>query len=394
MVFNFKLLLRLVCKSLFATRGTNARLTAKRSVLLFLGLSAYTFSEIANWIGFLLDEIFFRSYRKLEIREPVFILGVPRSGTTYLHRLLAKDDKQFTSMTFFEIMFAPSITQKKIWMTIWAMDRRLGSPIFNQILTLEKRIFMSMDQIHKTSLFEPEEDENILFHIFSSATLGYIFPFDDEIRPFMFFDEEILPLDRARIMKFYQQCVQRHLFVVGKDKRYLSKNPSFSSKVQSIGETFPDAKVICMLRTPFEVLPSVLNTISNWYKFFTSPIEPCPMRETILLMIAHWYRYPVYQLKKWANERQVVLKYENLMQNPEHTILSIYERFGFDISTHFRQILREATEKAKQYKSSHNYSLEQTGLTHEQIISDYKDILEQFNFDNIEDPQQAEQQSL
>lgn len=393
MVFNFKLLFRLVYKSLFATRGTNARLTVKRLVLLFFGLSGYTLSEIANWTGFLMDEIFFRSYRKLEIRRPVFILGVPRSGTTYLHRLLTKDDTQFTSMTFFEIMFAPSITQKKIWMNIRTLDQRLGRPLFKQILAMEKRMFMSMDHIHKTGLFEPEEDENILFHIFSSATLGYIFPFDEEIRPFMFFDNEISSPDRARIMKFYKQCVQRHLFVFGKDKRYLSKNPNFSPKVRSINETFPDAKVICMLRTPFKVLPSVLNTTSNWYNFFTTPIEPYPMRETILLMISHWYRYPSYQLKKWPTERQVVLKYENLMQDTEHTILSIYERFGFDISPHFRQILRETKEKAKQYKSSHDYSLEQTGLTHEQIISDYKDILEQFNFDTKEGLQQAEQQS-
>ena len=391
MVFNFKLLFRLVYKSLFATRGTNVRLTAKRLAFLFLGLSAYTLSEIANWTGFLMDEIFFRSYRKLEVREPVFILGTPRSGTTFLHRLLAKDDKQFTTMTLFEIMFAPSITQKKVWEVILSLDQRLGRPLLKMMLVVEKRMFTRMDHVHKVGLFEPEEDESILLHICSSTNLSFIFPFDDEIRPFLFFDEKISPTDRARIMTFYKQCVQRHLFVFGKSRRYLSKNPSFSPKVRSIEETFPDAKIICLLRTPFKVLPSVLSAASSWHNFFGSPIEPYPIRETILLAIAHWYQYPVCQLKKWPTERQAVLKYENLMQDPEHTILNFYDRFGFDPSSSFCQILRDTKEEVQQYKSSHTYCLEQTGLTYEQIISYYRDIFEQLNFDINEVSPQPEQ---
>ena len=115
MAFNFKLFFRLAYRTLFHTRGTNARLTPKRIFILLLMAVLYGAVEITNWLGFLLDSILFRDCRNLLIREPVFIVGVPRSGTTFLHRLLARDEEQFTSMKFWEILFAPSIIQKKIY---------------------------------------------------------------------------------------------------------------------------------------------------------------------------------------------------------------------------------------------------------------------------------------
>ena len=105
--FDFKLMFRLAYKSLFAAKGTHARLTPKRIGILLLLAPTFVLVELVTWMGFLLDEIFFRKYRTIEIKQPVFIIGVPRSGTTFLQRLLAQDEDQFTSMKFWEILLAP-----------------------------------------------------------------------------------------------------------------------------------------------------------------------------------------------------------------------------------------------------------------------------------------------
>jgi hypothetical protein len=375
---------QLVYKSLFATRGTSARLTPKRlGIILFL-FPTYTLLEIANWLGFLLDEIFFRKYREVEVRGPVFIVGNARSGTTFLQRLLSKDEENFTSMKLWEIVFAPSITQKKFWMVLGRLDRGLGGPLAKQILRLENRWFASYGRMHKTSLFEHEEDEFILFHIFSSVWLVFVFPFEDDLRPFMRFDDELTRECRVRIMAFYKRCVQCHLFVFGRGRRFLSKNPAFSPKVESIGETFPDAKVVCMIRTPFKVLPSMFNMARQLYNSFTSPVEPYPVPEVFNSLITYWYRHPVEKLEEWVPNRKAILKYTDLVQNPEQTVVNLYERFGFDMHPQFRQTLREEAENARQFKSRHVYSLEQTGFTREQVISEYKDIFERFGFDTMD----------
>ena len=77
MAFNFKLLFRLAYKALFASSGTHARLTPKRIFILLVAAFLYAAVEIANWIGFFLDRIFFPGYHRQEIRQPVFIIGVP-----------------------------------------------------------------------------------------------------------------------------------------------------------------------------------------------------------------------------------------------------------------------------------------------------------------------------
>jgi DNA-binding MurR/RpiR family transcriptional regulator len=89
-------------------------------------------------------------------------------------------------------------------------------------------------------------------------------------------------------------------------------------------------------------------------------------------------------LEEWPQERHAIIKYGTLVQNSEQTVLNLYERFGFNMHPRFRQVLQEEAEKARQYKSQHVYSLEQTGLTREKVVSDYKDIFERFGFDTME----------
>jgi hypothetical protein len=105
------------------------------------------------------------------------------------------------------------------------------------------------------------------------------------------------------------------------------------------------------------------------------------MHEALLKVAAYIYRYPIDQLEKWPPERQSVIRYNALVQNPEQTVLSLYDRFGLDMSPQYRQVLQEEMHRARQYKSSHRYSLEQCGLTREQVVSDYSDIFERFGFD-------------
>ena len=49
------------------------------------------------------------------------------------------------------------------------------------------------------------------------------------------------------------------------------------------------------------------------------------------------------------------------MADPEGTIRQIYQRFNFELSPEFAEILRAEAEKAKSYKSKHRYSLQEDG---------------------------------
>ena len=61
---------------------------------------------------FALDPVLFPSLRRTEVRAPTFCIGHARSGTTYLHRLMA-EDPQFSYALMYELFF-PSLLEKKL----------------------------------------------------------------------------------------------------------------------------------------------------------------------------------------------------------------------------------------------------------------------------------------
>lgn len=380
MPFNFSLMLRMYLKSIFAYHETGARFTVKRIVFVLSFPIWYGFLEITNWICLFADEILFPGYRKVEIKKPVFIAGFPRSGTTYLHRVM-DNDAQFSSLKMWEIIFAPSILQKKFFLALGRLDRMMGQPLYRMAIALEDKVFAGSRSMHKISHFEAEEDEIILIHIFSSLFLTFMFPFE-EMNRFSRFDTDISPERREKIMRFYKKCVQRHLYVFGPDKHFLSKNPASSSKINSIYETFPDACIICTVRQPFEALPSAISWVSYGFEQFNTA-DQTVVTEKILSLISHFYTYPLEQLDLRPETCRMIETYDNLVADPGAFVTRIYKQFGFTITDDYRKYLDQETEKSKKYRSKHSYSLDQYGLTPEQVTTDFKPIFDRFGFESV-----------
>ncbi|MBN2108285.1 MAG: sulfotransferase, partial [Deltaproteobacteria bacterium] len=320
MLFNFSLLFRVACKSLFKTRGTHARLTPKR--LFFLaGIALFYCSvETASWIGFFLDTIFFPGYRRQAVRQPVFIIGPPRSGTTFLQRLLAEDEGRFSSMKSWEIMLAPSVTQKKLFAALGRLDSLCGSPLYRLARAAETHMFKKFSTFHPISFFEAEEDSMILLHIFSSANAFFLLPFTEELWPYFVFDEQLPAEQRRRILGFYKRCVQNHLYAFGADKIFLSKNPLFSAMIQSLDEVFPDAKFIYLARTPFETVPSTISMVSSYFCTVMSPLAPYPYLNEQLELLSLYYTYPLQQFKNLPPDRRHIIRYTALVEQPAQTV--------------------------------------------------------------------------
>jgi omega-hydroxy-beta-dihydromenaquinone-9 sulfotransferase len=378
MTFNARLMIRMWLKSIFAYHTTGARFTVKRICFVLFFPLWFLFQETLTWICLFLDEIFFPGYRRIVVDKPLFVLGFPRGGTTFLHRLIHKDEKQFTSLKLWEILFAPSIFQKKFFLLLGKADRLIGKPLYRLAVAIENRMFAGSRTMHRLSHFEPEEDEIILMHIFSSLFLLFMFPFE-EMEPFSRFDTDISPKQKKAIMGFYKKCVQRHLYVFGPEKHFLSKNPASSSKINAIYETFPDARIVCIVRTPFEAVPSAISWISyGFYRFNTA--DQAVVTQRVLSLISHWYTYPLKHLDRRPPSCQAVETYDRMMADPGGFVKALYARFGYPLSDPYRLLLAQETERAKNYKSKHVYSLEQYGLTREKIVSDFAPVFERFDF--------------
>lgn len=393
MTYNFRLFWRTFYRSFFASKHTPARLTRKRIIFLLLFYLVWPIGSLFIWLGFLLDEIFFPGYKKQPIEKPLFILGNFRSGSTFLHRLLSRDTENFTSLTTFDIYLAPSITAKKIVQFIARIDRACGGPLKRAALAFDRRSLGKV-RIHQISFFQPEEDENIHMHIWSTYFVSFLFPFMDAMPPYQFFDEALSAEEKRGIMAFYKSMLQRHMYATGK-KHFVAKNPAFCAKIETLAEFFPDARILYLIRNPLDMLPSTVSWINYARRVFTEPREQYLYLDEIVKLTQFWYRHPLAYLDSHPADLHLILKFDDLISDPERVIRTFYRRFGYAAGPRLGQIVAESVAETLAQQGDHTYSYEEMGFTREGLIALYPEIFERFNFDKrewtvskVEEPQQ------
>jgi omega-hydroxy-beta-dihydromenaquinone-9 sulfotransferase len=383
MYYNFRNFWRTAYLSFSALDNSPARLTRKRITFLLLFYVVWPIGSLMHWFCFFLDDILFPGHKTQPIEKPLFILGNLRSGSTFLHRLLSRDVETFTSMTIWDIYLTPSVTQKKLTQLVSRLDNKWGGHLHRLLYDFDRRT-LGKYKIHRISFFQPEEDENLLFHSWDSYWLSFLFPFAGKMPDHGHFDEA-LPLEHKRhIMTFYRSMLQRHLYATGK-KYFVSKSPAFSPKIETLLEFFPDARIIYLARNPLDMLPSTISWINYARGVFTEPKEKYSYQDEILDFTQHWYRYPLKYLDAHPSPRYLILKYDNLIQRPEQVIRSFYEQFGYPDQPGLDDIVDQAVKETLSFNSDHVYSYEEMGFTREQIISLYADIFERFGFDKREE---------
>ena len=375
----FAVFFRLAWMTYFPGGDPLARRTWRRLLVMTFFLPVFLLVQSIHWIALGLDELLFPSYRRIEVKRPLFIVGVPRSGTTFLHRLLAGDSERFTTFPLWELLLAPAITEKVCWITIDRIDRLVGRPLFHALRKAEGLLFGQLDQIHKTSLLDPEEDYLSLLPICACFLLVLAFPHQNGIWPLAYFDE--WPEDQRRpVMRFYKRMVQRHLYVRGQDKELLSKNPSFSALVQSLPQTFPDCRIVCNLRNPYEAIPSLLSTMMDGARVFGNDCGGSGYRDQLVGMLEHFYRHLIAVLPEMAANRHAFVRFNDLTANPRGVVQSVYERLQYAMSPTFADVLQLEQERARGYRSKHRYTLEQFDLNPESIQRQLEFVFSRFDF--------------
>ena len=379
MRYNFRLFWRTFYRSFFDYKNTPAPLTRKRLIFLLFYYAVWPLGALFHWFCFFLDDILFPGHKTQPIDKPLFIIGNLRSGSTFLHRLLSRDVENFTSLTIWDIYLTPSVTQKKITQLVSRLDNKLGGHLHRLLYAFDRRT-LGKFKIHPISFFQPEEDENILFHIWDSYWVSFLFPFMDELPNYQHFDEALSPEHKRRIMAFYRSMIQRHMYATGK-KHYVAKAPAFSAKIETLIEFFPEARIIYLARNPLDMLPSTISWINYARRVFTQPKEKYLYLDEILDFTQHWYRYPLQYLDLHPSPRYLILKYDDLILHPEQTLRAFYEQFGYPDKPGLVEIVDQAVKETLSFHSDHVYSYEEMGFTRQQIIDLYPDIFERFDFD-------------
>ena len=380
MSFNWRTFFQLLYWTLTRWSDTGLPMTPKRALGFAAFFTLYPAGQLFHRLCFLLDDLLYSQWRATPDPSPVFIIGNPRSGTTLLHRILAEDTRNFFTFHTWELLF-PAVTQKKALSLLGRrVNRWTGGRLARAIQDRERRLFDEFNKIHRIGLFSAEEDDKLLFHHCSFHGMAWFFPFE-ELKRFHRFDLALPDEEKRRVMDFYQQCLKRQAFVVGGGRRLLSKNPASSLKVESLYRHFPDCRVVYLVRNPLEVVPSTINMAHAIWKRVAGVKEGIyPYQEGVYEIVRLFYEYPLSVLEHKPAQTYWIVKYEDLVKNPQKVVHEIYQWLGLDLSEDFRRFLEDENRKAQAYVSEHVYSLEKMGIGADRIKKDLRWVFERFGY--------------
>ncbi|WP_119396357.1 sulfotransferase family protein [Salinibius halmophilus] len=321
----------------------------KRLVLFSLVWIALSALNVVHIIGFILDALLFRKARQLPVKAPVFVLGVPRSGTTFLQRVLA-NDASLTTLRTWECILAPSISERYFWQAV----AFLGRPFVGLVERAQQRLFVRMDNIHTIRLDEPEEDFLLFLSIHACFLLFVLAPNSKYIWQLSQFDQQLPAWWRRLVMQYYYSCLQKHLYFHGSDLRILSKNPSFTSMMTSLSQTFPDAKFIACTRDPETVVASQLSSLKPSVALFASMATFKQIQQPLLNSLAAYYEIVAH----WASQPNCVLvPMSQIKTELVSTTKAIYQFCHLEVTDAFAEQLEQQAQASRQYSSGHQYSL-------------------------------------
>jgi len=304
-----------------------------------------------------------------EIRQPLFITGLPRSGTTFLHGLLAQDPAHRVPLTW-ETMY-PSPPNGAI-----RADEEHIQKAARQLAWLH-RLAPDFQKIHPVGATLPEECLIIMSHSFLSVQFSSMF-FVPSYQTWLD-QQELCPAYEIH-RQFLQQLQYRH-----SGTRWVLKAPAHLAGLPALFAVYPDARVILTHRNPIEVVGSLASLHATLRGVFSDTVDAPRIGPEVSAALAGEIERAMRA--RAANvappERFLDVWYTDLMRDPIGAVRQIYAQFEFPLSSAAEARMRRyVVETPKDRHGRHEYTLERFGLSAETEHERYRTYCEHFGLND------------
>jgi hypothetical protein len=355
-------------------------------IFFFSGLFWIMWGLVA--IGRALDHLFFPGFKRQSVREPVFIVAPPRTGSTLTQKLMSLDEDRFIYNALYQTIF-PAVTFQRCFDGLISIDRYLGAPFSRLVRLAEKRWFGGWDEMHKMRFNQPEEDDGFFVYTFLTEAIYLLFLHIDELWEAGFHDD-LPPRKRHKVMRFYRSCLQRRLYASGPDKTILTKATQSSGAVESLLKTFPDAKFITLIRDPHDSVASHVSVFWPAWKAHSPELrKDGPEAKAYARLAVRWFQHLFAFRDKISPRQYYCIDYRELTKDPKTTIEKLYQHFGWKMSESLCEKLTLATQAQNCFESNHKYSLEEFGLSRKWIREELQPLLDYYHLEEEAERQVA-----
>lgn len=300
-----------------------------------------------------------------DIKNPIFIIGMPRTGTTILHAILHQDPAHRSPLAWECLLPYPAATPDNFTSNAQlATVRKEFDQLFKLVPDFRRKHYMEADS--------PQECLGITAFDFNS----FQFSAQLYLPSYMnWFSNESDMLGTMRFHKRFLQYLQSG-GVVG--ERWLLKSPVHLRRLPEIFEVYPDAKVIMTHRGPADIVSSTASLISSVRTLYSDKEDPHVTGKEQADLWSDYFNRFVMSRKELGKEDQIIdLKFEDFLADRFGTIAQLYTHFGWEMSDAAKKNIRTFLDENPRNKyGKHHYSLDTFGLKEEEVNEQFAQYLD------------------
>lgn len=300
--------------------------------------------------------------------SPVVITGVPRTGTTALHRLMAVDPRFQGLQTW--LLDSPMPRPPLETWPDYPEFRKTAAIIearYAQAPQKRAAHFMAAEEVHECCmLLRQSFVSNILSCAWSSASYDAWWQCQSE----------------AEAYAHYARCV-RLIGANDRDKRWLLKNPGHIENLDLLFAVFPDARVIQTHRDPAKAVPSLVSLLMQLHPIMEGP-ERADTRGRVMLRreVAKWAKAVTKcETVRERHPGQVLdVVHAEFHAQPMAVLERIYQFIGWDIPEDTRKgFAQRIEEKPELSHGVHRYRIEDYGMSAEEAREPFADYVARYD---------------
>jgi len=306
-----------------------------------------------------------------ELSRPLFVVGLPRTGTTLLYNLLLQDTS-LRPLHLWESMFPVPPTKH---------PRRRDPRIRDASRTVARlnRAAPRLRAIHEMDPRGPDECLGLLLNTFVTPFFRGRLP---QYRSWLY---EIPPEEtRAAYEEYRRQLLL--LTQQGQNGHWVLKCPSHLFGLGALLETFPDARVVQMHRDPAKAVPSLCSLTAALDAISYRTIDHEEIGRRDVEIVDQLVTRGMHARQRDDDGRVYDLLYQDLVRDPLEAVRRVHAHFGHRTDDAFETRVEAHLAANPRHKhGAHRYRLEDFRLRREDLYSRFAEYCERFGIMPEED---------
>ncbi len=294
-----------------------------------------------------------------EVRGPIIVTGLGRSGTTFLHELLACD---------------PDNRPPLLWELLHTVpyDDERSPKLCDDEIRLMDEIVPAFTAMHENGGNLPTECIFAFAHQFSSDMYTGLYNVAD-------YTVWRSGQDQAPIYDWHRRHLQTLQHVTpGPTVRWVLKAPSHLSALPLVFATYPDARVVITHRDPLRVIGSLADLMATLHYMHSDHVDHAVLVEFMAMGLEMQMDGVTAERDRGAvpNDQIRDVIYGDLTSDPTGTIETLYTGWDLPVTEAFRSNLADYLHARHTHRApGHDYSFADTGLdlaTHRANVAGYQ----------------------